>query len=73
MLLRICSCSWLKSLNFDTRQAVAVSGLSMSKLDARCQSRVGSFARAKQSIVRAFLSTWMYIFHIAGANDKSSA
>ena len=36
-------------------------------------ARVGSFARAKQSIVRAFLSTWMYIFQKVGASDKLSA
>ena len=34
-----------------------VIGLSMSKLDTHCQSCVGSFAHAKHSVVRVFLST----------------
>ena len=52
---------------------VAFSGLSMSKLDARYQSCKWDHLPTKHSIARAFLSTWVYIFHKAGASDKSSA
>ena len=48
-------------------------GLSMSKLGARCQSRMWDRLRAldRHSIFRAFLSTWMHTFHKVGASDKS--
>ena len=45
-------------------------GLSMNRLDTHCQSHMWDSLHAKHSIVRAFLSTCMYIFHKAGTSDK---
>ena len=54
-------------------QLLVSAGLSMSKLDVRFQSCAWDRLRAKHSILRAFLSTCMYVVDKAGAGDKSSA
>ena len=45
----------------------------MSNFDAHCQSPAWGCLRAKHSVVRAFLGTWMCIFDKAGASDMLSA
>ena len=40
--------------------------LSVSKLDAHCQSRMWGHLCTEHSIVRGILSTWMYIFDKTG-------